>query len=426
MTVSGPEGFSQAVSTSTVLTDVAPGAYSAVASSVTDGNNTYTATVLGSPVEVSSSSGAGIEVSYALDLGSLEVTIIGLPGGVDADVLVAGANGFSQLVASSTTLTDLTPGLYSLSAEAVRTDDPIVSEIYNLVAPLATIEVTSGATASVSAMYLLRPGSGTLWLAQTFGANNVVGFSAEHLATSTSSTPEVTLTTAATNEEGVVVDGDGDLWVIDQFEQAVEYDVSDLGVDGSPSAKVTITGLPENPVWGAFDSSGSLWIASATGDTVVEFRADQLLVDGAPTPNVTITGLNTPLQRVCSLSDRASCRGMAHSTDLRERIINAVIHKRYTLQKAADTFDVGAATVSRYLRRYRQGGDLTPQTSPGRPSALVDHQAWVEQSLIGNDLTHDQRCDLLFDEIGVRISRATMCRWVQRLGSTRKKDDLRR
>ncbi len=127
-----------------------------------------------------------------------------------------------------------------------------------------------------------------------------------------------------------------------------------------------------------------------------------------------------------ALSDRASYRGMAHSTDLRERIINAVIHKRYTLHEAADTLDVGAATVSRYLRRYRQGGDLTPQTPPGRPSALVDHQAWVEQSLIGNDLTHDQRCDLLFDEIGVRISRATMCRWVQRLGSTRKKDDLRR
>ena len=113
---------------------------------------------------------------------------------------------------------------------------------------------------------------------------------------------------------------------------------------------------------------------------------------------------------------------MAHSTDLRERIINAVIHKRYTLQKAADTFDVGAATVSRYLRRYRQTGDLTPRTSPGRPSALNEYQAWVEQSLISNDLTHDQRCDLLFDEIGVRISRATRCRWVQRLGSTRKKD----
>ncbi len=91
-----------------------------------------------------------------------------------------------------------------------------------------------------------------------------------------------------------MVDGDGDLWVIDQFGQAVEYDASDLGADGSPSAKVTITGLPTNPLWGAFDSSGSLWIASFNGNSVVEFLADQLLVDGAPTPNVTITGLDFP------------------------------------------------------------------------------------------------------------------------------------
>ena len=102
---------------------------------------------------------------------------------------------------------------------------------------------------------------------------------------------------------------------------------------------------------------------------------------------------------------------MAHSTDLRERIET----QRYTLHEAADTF---SATVSRALR---QSGDLTPRTSPGRPSALHEHQAWVEQSLISNDLTHDQRCDLFLERTGVRISRATMCRWVQRLGSTRKK-----
>ncbi len=293
VTVSGPDAFSQAVSTSTVLTDVAPGEYSAVASSVTNGSDNYTPTVLGSPAEVSSSSGAGIEVSYALDVGSLDVTITGLPVGVDADVLVAGANGFSQLITQSSTLTDLTPGVYTLSSGSVRTDDPIVSEIYNLVAPLATIEVISGATASTSATYALRPGSGTLWLAQFSG--DVLGFSAEHLATSTSSTPEVTLTTAAISEEGVVVDGDGDLWVIDQSGQAVEYDVSDLGADGSPSAKVTITGLPSIPLGGAFDDAGSLWIASFAGNTVVEFRADQLLVDGAPTPNVTITGFDAPV-----------------------------------------------------------------------------------------------------------------------------------
>ena len=73
------------------------------------------------------------------------------------------------------------------------------------------------------------------------------------------------------------------------------------------------------------------------------------------------------------------------------------------------------------LHRYRQQGDVTPQTSPGRPSALNEHRSWVEQHLINNDLTHDQRCDLLFETTGIRISRATMCRWVQRMGSTRKK-----
>ena len=31
-----------------------------------------------------------------------------------------------------------------------------------------------------------------------------------------------------------------------------------------------------------------------------------------------------------------------------------------------------------------------PQNLPGRPSALNEYQAWVEQSLISNDLTHDQ------------------------------------
>ena len=68
-----------------------------------------------------------------------------------------------------------------------------------------------------------------------------------------------------------------------------------------------------------------------------------------------------------ALSDRASCRGMAHSTDLRERIINAVIHKRYTLQKAADTFDVGAATVSRLNRTGFRGDSVLTRPASARP-----------------------------------------------------------
>ncbi len=100
VTVNGPDAFSQDVSTSTVLTDVTPGVYSAVASSVTDGSDTYTPTVSGSPAEVSSSSGAGIDVAYALDLGNLAISIDGLPAALGEGVLVLGANGFSQLSTS--------------------------------------------------------------------------------------------------------------------------------------------------------------------------------------------------------------------------------------------------------------------------------------------------------------------------------------
>ena len=85
---------------------------------------------------------------------------------------------------------------------------------------------------------------------------------------------------------------------------------------------------------------------------------------------------------------------MAHSTDLRERIINAVIHKRYTLQKAADTFDVGAATVSRYPPPLPPKQEISPPEPPQvAPAPSNEYQAWVEQSLISNDLTHDQRCE---------------------------------
>ncbi len=115
---------------------------------------------------------------------------------------------------------------------------------------------------------------------------------------------------------------------------------------------------------------------------------------------------------------------MSYSLDLRERVVNAVVKKHYTLQQTAEIFSVSKSSVERWLRRYRQQGDFSSRTSPGRPSTLDEHRVWVEQ-LLSNDLTHDQRCDALFEHSGVRISTATMCRWVRRLGNSRKKDAVR-
>ncbi len=55
VTVTGPSSFSQAVTSSEVLTDLEPGVYMAAANSVSDGTNTFTPTVTGPPAEVPSS-----------------------------------------------------------------------------------------------------------------------------------------------------------------------------------------------------------------------------------------------------------------------------------------------------------------------------------------------------------------------------------
>jgi transposase len=108
--------------------------------------------------------------------------------------------------------------------------------------------------------------------------------------------------------------------------------------------------------------------------------------------------------------------------DLRKRVVNAVQHKGYSLRRAAEVFEVGKSSIERWLRRH---DDLTPRTSSGRPGLLSEHRAWVTEKLLNNDLTHEARCDALFEHSGVRVSTATMSRWVKRLGNTRKKDAIR-
>lgn len=117
---------------------------------------------------------------------------------------------------------------------------------------------------------------------------------------------------------------------------------------------------------------------------------------------------------------------MAYSVDLRQRIVHAVLEQKLTLQQTADTFQVGVSTVQRYLKRQRQSGDLTAKTSPGRPSFLkAEHIELLRQQLKEhNDLTLEQRVEFHEQKTGVRVSPASMCRWVKKLNTTRKKDSF--
>lgn len=114
---------------------------------------------------------------------------------------------------------------------------------------------------------------------------------------------------------------------------------------------------------------------------------------------------------------------MGYSVDLRERIVEAVLERHFSIHEAAETFRVGHATVERYLRRFRERGELTPCRPPGRPSRVDSERlgALKKQLEAHNELTLMEHCELWKKDTGMRLSYVTMHRLSKRLGISRKK-----
>jgi transposase len=113
----------------------------------------------------------------------------------------------------------------------------------------------------------------------------------------------------------------------------------------------------------------------------------------------------------------------AYSLDLREKIV-AAVRRRMSKAQAARTFGVGATSVKRYVKLAEEGKPLSAAKAPGKRSKL-DPSAikLLEEDLRARPaVTYEKRADLLCELLGVRVSKATICRTVRRLGYTRKKD----
>ena len=114
ITVTGPGGFSQPVTATQTFSQVTPGTYTIAASNVTVGASDYVPSPQSQTVVVNSSANAS--VSYALATGNLTVTINGLGTTGSAAVTVTGPGNYSQSMGSTTTLKNLTPGSYLVTA----------------------------------------------------------------------------------------------------------------------------------------------------------------------------------------------------------------------------------------------------------------------------------------------------------------------
>ena len=147
--VTAPSGTTTSLSASQTFTDVDPGSYTVSAESVMDGDDVYAPTVSSSPAIVPAGGSVTVTVTYTfLDptaFGTLQVDIIGLPDGVDADVSVTGF-GFAQDLTTTATLTFLAPGNYTVTAGNVLADGldhaPIITGSPALVLPDDTATVT--------------------------------------------------------------------------------------------------------------------------------------------------------------------------------------------------------------------------------------------------------------------------------------------
>lgn len=117
----------------------------------------------------------------------------------------------------------------------------------------------------------------------------------------------------------------------------------------------------------------------------------------------------------------------AYPMELRSRIVRAA-EGGMARGEVAQVFAVSGRTVRRYLAHQRQGGDLTPGQSPGRPPIIGPAQAAALQAQVAAhpDATLVEHCALWAREHGVAVSVATMSRAIRRLAITVKKSPLRR
>ena len=110
------------------------------------------------------------------------------------------------------------------------------------------------------------------------------------------------------------------------------------------------------------------------------------------------------------------------SVDLRKRVVEGV-ENGLTYEDSASQFDVGRASVSRWLALIRKTGSLEPKAMGGSKSKLGETEREVLKFLVSQapDATQAELADQLEAELGIRVHGTTVSRALKAMGLTRKK-----
>ena len=113
-----------------------------------------------------------------------------------------------------------------------------------------------------------------------------------------------------------------------------------------------------------------------------------------------------------------------YSVDLRRRVVDAYLSGAGTYVEIAMRFDVGAATVDRWVSRQRHKGTVEPDAMGGHRHGKFDAAADAKLAVMVAEDVGATRLELmkrLRDELGLVVGPTAVQVALRRLGLTRKK-----
>ncbi len=222
--------------------------------------------------------------------GSLLVTISGLPASTNASVTVTGPGGFNQTVTATQTLSGLTPGSYTVTANNVTA------------APYSYGGIVAGSPATVSSS---AQASATVTYAAITGAIQLTITGLPTPGTNASVTVTgpggYTQTVTASQVLGTLVPGTYTITVNQVRVSGSIVDQAFVGTGGTAAVAAGSTATSA-VIYSVLASTGKLWIALSTG-FIVGYDSSQLASGGALAPSVTLT---TPGSQEAVVFDRAN------------------------------------------------------------------------------------------------------------------------
>ena len=153
--VTGPEGFTRALTATSTLTELTPGAYRVIATAVAAGGITYRPAADTTTVTVSASlTAAPAAVTYAAQVGRVVVTTSGLPADAAPAMTLTLAGGTTaRALSGPATIDSLPVGSYTLSASRLT----VAGVRYMPAAATQNLAITTGNTTTINVAFAVVP-----------------------------------------------------------------------------------------------------------------------------------------------------------------------------------------------------------------------------------------------------------------------------